>query len=492
MQKHCFRMVGSYYLSFGGNVMTVQKRIDTDKAKGALLISSRGRRERLACERDINAAAEGSAPHTSSKLQLLSPGLLKAADRRTRKTSAAQLKRVVQSVERYGVVIPVLVDANRVVINGHIVVEAAKALGLSTIPVVEVSHLNEAEVRALRITLNRLAETGEWDMPALAIELGELGDLAIDLSSLGFSMPELDIILLGDGDDTARRDKVDALPAPSSEIVSVLDDMWLLGEHRIICGDATMREPYERLLGDERVHAVFSDAPFNIPIEGVVSSRHKDFVQGSGEWSPAEFLSVLDRYLQRCREVTVPGAAIFACMDWRSADVLMAAGEAAGLAHVNTCVWNKGAGGMGGLYRSAHEFVLVFVNGATVATNNIALGKHGRDRCNVWNYPGANRRGSSAAKALALHATPKPVALVEDAFCDVTHRGDTVLDPFLGSGTSLIAAHMTGRVGRFIELDPKFVDVAVRRFTDLTGITARHAETGESFEDIARARAARA
>lgn len=476
--------------------MGVQGRIEQEQFKRKLLLSSRGRREHCAAARDqVATVGEGAAAKNATSLKLRSIEHIKVAKRRARKTTPAQLRRVTQSVRQYGIVAPVLIDAAGTVINGHIVVEAARELGISMIPVVEVTHLDEAAVRGLRIALNRLAETGEWELPELALELSELRALDFDLSDTGFTLPELDIIMLGDGGDTQRQSNQDALPAPAAEVVSQLGDVWQLGEHRIICGDATDGATYAALLGQERVHAVFGDPPFNVPIAGFVSglgsTKHDDFVQGVGEWSDDEFTDFLQRYLLRCREVIVPGAAIFACMDWRSSHLLSAAAAAAGLTHANTCVWNKGSGGMGGLYRSTHELILVFCNGATVATNNVALGRHGRDRCNVWNYPGANRRGTSAAKALKLHATPKPVAMVEDALCDVSNRGDIVLDPFLGSGTTLIAAHATGRIGRFIELDPKFVDVAIRRFTELVGSEAVLAGTGQTFSEIAQARAER-
>lgn len=473
--------------------MTVQTRLTTDKMKGEMLGTSRARRQLHSGARDVQAAVgEGAAVRADPKVALWSLGKFKKASRRVRKTSPGQLARVIQSVKHYGVVAPVLVDAAGEIINGHIVVEAATELGISTVPVVQIKHLDEAQVRSLRIALNRLAETGDWDMPELAVELHELSMTSVQLTDTGFSPLELDIIMLGDAEPTPKQAKADALPKPLDSIVTELGDVWQLGDHRVICGDATAPAVYEELLGSDRVHAVFGDPPYNIPIAGFVSglgsTKHEDFVQGVGEWSPEEFSEFLRRYLDCCRTVSIPGAAIFACMDWRSVTKLQLAGEAVGLEHVNTCVWNKGSGGMGGLYRSAHEMVLVFCNGSKVATNNVALGKHGRDRCNVWNYAGANRRGTSAAKALKLHATPKPVALVEDAICDVTNRRDMVLDPFLGSGTTLVAAHTTGRVGRFIELDPKFVDVAIRRFEELTGIEAVHVATGEMFGAMARRR----
>lgn len=473
--------------------MGVHGRIGSDGLKPKLLMRSRARRahhqDAMMVER---AAGEVSMSPSPIAMKLWSIGKLKPAARRARRTSPAQLEAVIRSVRRYNLVQPVLVDGTGEIIAGHVVVEAAAKLDFKFVPVVEITHLSEAEVRGLRLALNRLGETGEWDLPALSMEVSELGGLGFDLSDTAFSLPELDILQLGDGGEQLADD--DALPKPLDTVVSEVGDIWRLGDHRIICGDATDIDVYKALLGEEQVACVFGDPPFNIPIAGFVSgmgkTKHDDFVQGVGEWTPEEFTTFLQRYLDCCREVSKSDAAIFACMDWRSAHLLTVAGQAAGLRHMNTIIWNKGSGGMGGLYRSAHEEILLFSTGTTIATNNIALGRHGRDRCNVWNYPGANRRGSSAAQALKLHATPKPVPLVEDAICDVTKRGEIVLDPFSGSGTTLIAAHNMGRVGRAIELDPKFVDVTVRRFAEVTGIEPVHSEIGCSFNEMSEIRGA--
>lgn len=473
--------------------MASKTDIFSDPIKTKLLITSRGRRAKHGAAAIITRVASSAEPSSATgRFQLWPLESFAAAKRRVRKANAAQLERIVRSVQRYGVAAPVLVNTGGEIINGHLVVEAARTLGLAEVPVVQVDHLSEAEVRGLRIALNRLGETGEWDLPELTAELGELKLEGFDLADTGFSLPQIDIITLGDA-STTEREHADALPDPSEITVSQLGDVWQVGEHRIICGDAGKIETYQALLGDEQVQGVFSDCFYNVPIAGNVSGlgkvKHGDFVQGCGEMSEMDFSEFLRSYLDCCRQVTTPGAAIFACMDWRSVDLLTSAGKAAGLHHLNTCVWSKGSGGMGGNYRSAHEMVVLFCAADTLAINNIKLGRHGRDRCNVWNYPGANQRGSSAAKALKLHATPKPVALVEDAICDVTRVGDIVLDPFSGSGTTLVAAHTTGRVGRTIELDPRFVDVTLRRLSDFTGTEAVHAETGRSFGEMMRLRA---
>jgi hypothetical protein len=210
---------------------------------------------------------------------------------------------------------------------------------------------------------------------------------------------------------------------------------------------------------------------------------------GVGEWSPEEFLQFSETYHSLGTGHLTKGGVFISWIDWRSVDVIMAGGRQAGLRHINTAVWNIAGGGMGTPLRSAHEFAVIFCNGPKLAVNNVELGKHGRDRTNVWTYPGANRRGSSAAKALAHHPTPKNVCMIEDAIRDVTHRGALVLDPFLGSGTTLIAAENSGRRSCGIELDPGYVDVAIIRWEELTGKEAVHLETGLTFAQLALARA---
>ncbi|WP_226948844.1 DNA-methyltransferase [Rhizorhabdus wittichii] len=265
-----------------------------------------------------------------------------------------------------------------------------------------------------------------------------------------------------------------------------------LDQHRLLCGDALAAKSYEALLAGRQIDCVFSDPPYNIKIEGVVSGlgkkKHKDFAMGVGEMSDEDFRAFLGGYLQRCKEHASPGAVIFACMDWRQIDLLMFAGRDAGLHRINKTIWNKGSGGMGSLYRSAYEEVVVFCTEASSATNNVLLGKNGRNRTNVWTYPGANRKGSSAGKALGDHPTPKPVELVADALQDVTQRGDLVFDPFIGSGTTLIAAEATGRIACGIDLDPGYVDVAIVRWQQMTGRQAIHADSGKSFEEVIRER----
>ena len=308
----------------------------------------------------------------------------------------------------------------------------------------------------------------------------------IELLSTGFTLPEIGQIKVMPLPKETEQEEGDS--APTGSPISRLGDLYSLGSHKLLCGDALAATSYQRILEDDLASAVFSDPPYNCKIEGFVGGlgkhKHKDFAMFAGQESTEEFRQFLAAYLNHCRDRSAVGAVVFACMDWRQIDVLLDAGRVAGLHRINMAVWNKGSGGMGGLYRSAHEIVAVFCTAKSPAVNNVALGVHGRDRTNVWTYAGANRSGSSAGKALADHPTPKPVELVVDALLDVTHPGDIVLDPFIGSGTTIIAGEQSGRRVCGIELDPKYVDRTIRRWEELTGENATHIESGLTFAEL--------
>jgi DNA modification methylase len=274
--------------------------------------------------------------------------------------------------------------------------------------------------------------------------------------------------------------------------VSCSGDLWNLGRHRLICGDARKRSDYHALLIEDRVDLIFTDPPYNVPIDGHVCGlgrvRHREFAMGVGEMSREAFTSFLTETLgcaaKRCRD----GAIAFVCMDWRHMGELLAAGERVFTELKNLCVWNKTNGGMGAFYRSKHELVFAFKVGTAPHVNSFGLGETGRYRTNVWDYAGISSISSSRAEELAMHPTVKPVALVADAIRDCSKRGDIVLDPFGGSGTTLIAAEKCGRAARLIEYDPGYCDTIIARWERLTGKRATLSSTGEAFEDVAERR----
>lgn len=416
---------------------------------------------------------------------------LQAATRRTRKPTEQQISATALSITTFGFVSPITVRGNQI-FDGHVRVQAAHRLGMFEVPCIDISHLSDAKARMLAISLNRLAETGTWDPQELKLELSELKIEGFELTISGFSSQELDILLLEEPDAEPKDETV--IPEPPLVPVSRVGDLWELGgRHRILCGNSLAPEAYGRLLEGQLATAVLADAPYNVKIANNVSGlgkkKHGEFKMGSGEMSQPQFQEFLATAHKNCSDHLISGGVAFSFMDWRSFHILVAAGQQAGLHLVNTVVWYKGSGSMGAFYRSAHEMVGVFCKGASPAINNIQLGKHGRDRTNVWVYPGANKPGSSAAAALKHHPSPKNVEMCVDAILDVTHSGHIVLDPFLGSGTTVIAAEKSGRCGYGIELDPGYVDVAVSRWEALTGEHAIHAETGRSFAEIAKERA---
>lgn len=444
------------------------------------------RRRKLASSAAVvcASAAPGRRNDLSPKLKIVRLGVeeLRPANRRVRRAAPAQTKRLIDIIKVTGVCAPILIDGQKRVIDGHSVLEAARALAIETIPCILIEHLTRPEIEFLKVALNRSAECGEWDMDVLKPVLIDLREEGFDLADTAFSIPEIDAIILDEPQDTNLSE--DEVPEPPKAPVSCAGDLWALGSHRILCGDSTLADSYSAVLGAEKAAAVFTDPPWNIPIKGFVSSKHEDFKMGAGEMTAEAFSTFISAFTKNCVDVLEDCGVVYICIDWRSSNLIVEAAIKAGLQFINMAVWSKGSGGMGGLYRSAHELISIFCNGSSPRVNNVQLGKHGRDRTNVWTYPGANRRGSSAGDALKHHPTPKPVELVHDAIIDVTSPREIVLDPFLGSGTTLLACEQSGRYACGIELDPAYVDVCIRRWEALTGLSAVHAETGLTFAEL--------
>lgn len=342
-------------------------------------------------------------------------------------------------------------------------------MGLATVPVITLEGLTEPQKKALRLADNKIALNAGWDTEILKLELAELSlpEIDIDLGLTGFSPGEIDVVLSEsqDPDD-------EVIPAvPESPRVQP-GDIWQLGEHRVACGDGRDVAFLERLVGErEAIDCAFLDPPYNVKINGHANAkgRHREFAMASGEMTDTEFRTFLADTLGACAKVSRDGAVHFVCMDWRHMDDVTASADGVYDDLLNICVWNKSNAGMGSLYRSKHEMVFVYRVGSASHTNNVELGKHGRNRTNVWDYPSVNSMKGSRREDLALHPTVKPVAMVADAYCDVTKQGELVLDIFLGSGTSLIAAERVGRRFRGLDIDPAYVDLAMQRWSDLTG-----------------------
>jgi len=419
---------------------------------------------------------------------------LKPDPKNPRKHSDRQVRLLAKSIKVVGFNVPVLVDANLNIIAGHGRILAAQLLGLQEVPTIALEHLTEAQARAFMIADNRLTEIAAWDDQLLGEQLKTLAELDLDFSLevTGFTMGEIDLRIEGLESAEAKDNEADVFPPPpAGPSVTQLGDLWLLGDHRILCGNALDASSYRLLMEDRHAAMVFTDPPFNVAIDGHVSGlgiiKHREFAMASGEMSETEFVSFLTRACALMARHSIDGSIQFVCMDWRHSWELLEAGRLAFTELKNICVWVKDNGGMGSLYRSQHELIFVFKHGRAAHRNNVELGKNGRYRTNIWHYPGANSfaRKTDEGNLLEMHPTVKPVAMVADAILDCSARGDIVLDPFLGSGTTLLAAERTGRTCYGLELDPLYIDTIIRRWQKYTGGSAVHAASGKLFDDLA-------
>ena len=399
-----------------------------------------------------------------------------------------QIQLLENSITEFDFTNPIIIDESNELLAGHGRLMAAKKLGLETVPSIQIDYLNTEQKRAYRIADNQLTIRGDWDNNLLGLELKDLSDLEFDLSITGFEPSEIDITI--EGVNTDEDDGLNDLPEVSQcAPVAQLEDLWQLGNHFIYCGDATEPSSYERLLKNKRVHMVFTDAPYNVPINkhvcGLGKIQHKEFAMATGEMSPSEFTHFLKTVFQLLKSYSINGSLHYLCMDWRHIQEITSAGDDIYDDFKNLCVWNKNNAGMGSMYRSKHELIFVYKHGKRAHINNIELGKYGRYRTNVWDYEGVS---SFSRKAdLELHPTVKPTELVADAILDSTKRNHLVLDAFLGSGSTVIACEKTGRICYGIELEPSYIDVTIQRWQKYTNQDAIHHVTGETYNQRKKA-----
>jgi len=419
--------------------------------------------------------------------EYLPPGALQANSRRLRKADKRLAEHLRPSIERFGIVLPIIIDRDGVIVHGHEIVAAAQAIGLSEVPTIRIEHLTSAAVRALRIALHKLSELSSWDEGILKGELEFLVDFDFELATFtGFNSAELDIVL----NEASSED--DDLPASSPTTISRPADIWLFeGGHKLGCLNALSNSSYPALMTDELAGLVVCDPPYNVRIANNVTSRAaaREFAMASGEMSPAEFAEFLRTAFGLLAAHSRPGSLSYQFMDWRHVEEMLQAGHSVYSSLLNICVWAKTNGGMGSMYRSAHELCFVWKLGNEPHINNVQLGRHGRNRTNVWSYPGANVPQRRRENRNEGHVTPKNVAMIQDAILDASNRGDIVLDVFSGSATTLVAAHRAKRRGFGMELDPVYVDLGVRRLEQATGAPAVHAETGLTFAQLTTERA---
>ena len=399
-----------------------------------------------------------------------------------------QIRRIADSIGQLDFLEPVLVDAKGVIIAGHGRVEAAKLLEMTTVPTICIDHLTPEQIKAARITLNRLAELAGWDEDLLRIDLGELIECDFDVELTGFDTADIDI-LFQDSDAPDTDPTADRLPDldPAQPPVSKLGYRWLMDGHCLLCGDATEEEAFKTLMAGELAQMVITDPPYNVPIHGNVCGsgaiKHQEFPMASGEMSETKFTDFLSRSTGHLVAYSLGGSIHYLFMDWRHLPELYAATFPHYGRPKNLVVWNKDNAGMGTFYRSKHELVIVFKNGTAKHINNFELGQKGRYRSNVWNYPGQNSFHKGRQEELSLHPTVKPVAMIADAIRDCSKIGGIVLDCFGGSGTTIIAAEKTNRRAYVMELDPHYVDTAIRRWQAFTGKDAVLESTGCTFAE---------
>jgi DNA modification methylase len=421
-------------------------------------------------------------------------GSLSPNPRNSRTHSKKQIKLIAASIRQFGFLNPIIVDEAKTVLAGHGRLEAARSEGLTDVPTICLDHLTALQKRAYLIADNRIAEQAGWDREMLAIELAELVDLLpaedLEVSLTGFEMPEIDLLL---ADMCASKiEPEDVLPSLPQNAVSRQDDVWLLGKHRLSCGDARKFDSFTQLMKGALAAAVFCDPPYNVRVRSIGGrgkNRHQEFAFASGEMRPAQFRRFLCETLGHGIRVSTEAAIHFVCMDWRHVGDLIDVGRELYDTMLNLVVWNKTNAGQGSFYRSQHELIGVFRTGGHPHRNNIELGRFGRNRSNVWTYAGANTFSNDRMAALAVHPTVKPTALVADALLDCTARGDVVLDQFAGSGTTILAAEKVGRIAYCLEYEPRYVDVAIMRWQKLTKLEATLEGDGRTFEEIGQARA---
>ena len=390
--------------------------------------------------------------------------------RNARTHSKKQLRQIADSIDRFGFTNPILIDASNTILAGHGRVEAARLLGLAEVPCIRLEHMSAEEKRAYVLADNKLALNAGWDEEILAEELKELlaVDLDFDIGLTGFTVAEIDSLVDGLEPEEPGDPEEDRLPEDDGEARCRPGDIWQLGPHRLICGSSLDERTVVALMAGEKARMVFTDPPYNVPIDGHVGGsgkvRHREFAMASGEMTKAEFIAFLKTAFENLAASSLDGSIHFICMDWRHMDEVQKASEGVYAELKNLIVWVKDNGGMGTFYRSRHELIFAFKYGTAPHINTFELGQHGRYRTNVWQYRGVNTLKTGRMDELQLHPTVKPVQMIADAIKDCSGRGDIVLDLFGGSGSTLIAAHKTGRRAYLSELDPVYCDRIIRRW----------------------------
>jgi DNA modification methylase len=427
---------------------------------------------------------------SARQIEMIPLSSLKPTERNVRTHSKHQIEQLAGAMRAFGFINPIIVDGRRNIIAGHARASSAKLLGLKTVPTIAVTDLSETEIRAFMLADNKLAENSGWDRELLALELEALQtalpEIGLELDVTGFDPGEIDL-LMGDFVES-RSNPMDDIPEPEEIAIAKPGDLFVLGHHRIIVGDARDRGVYASLMGPEIAEMAFLDPPYNVKVNGHVGGRgqtkHREFAHASGEMTSSQFTQFLRETLGAAARSVKDGGIVYICMDWRHTPELLEAGAGVFDELKNICIWTKSNAGQGSFYRNQHEMVFVYKRGKARHINTFELGQHGRNRSNVWNYAGANSFRAGRMDELKMHPTVKPVALIADAMKDCSRRGSIILDSFAGSGSTVLAAEQVGRRAYCIEIDPKYVDVAIRRWQRATRKDAILESTGKAFDEI--------
>lgn len=424
-------------------------------------------------------------------ITLIKAGSLTPYNNNPRTHSKKQIRQIADSLKQFGWTNPILIDETGMILAGHGRLEAAKLLGMNEVPTIALRDMSEAQKRAYIIADNRLAEKAGWDEDLLAIEFQFLTEHIpdFDVEITGFDTGEIDVLLMGE--QPVEEEAVE-LPDPEAPVISRKGDLWSIGKHRILCGNALDPRDWHTLLENKKAEMVFIDPPYNVPIAGHVSGlgkvQHREFAMASGEMSREDFTGFLRDVFRQLAENSIDGAIHYVCMDWRHMGEILEASGGVYDELKNLCVWAKTNAGMGSFYRSQHELVFAFKSGNAKHINNFGLGEQGRHRSNLWTYAGANTFRAGRMEDLEAHPTVKPLQMVSDAILDCSKRAGLVVDCFAGSGTTLLAAARTGRCGAGMEIDPAYVDLIVRRLEKETGEAAVLGDTFDSFAETEKQR----
>jgi ParB-like chromosome segregation protein Spo0J len=416
---------------------------------------------------------------------------LKPNLRNARRHSKKQIRQLADSITAFGFLVPVLIDDTGVVIAGHGRFAAAKLLGLQKVPVIEVAGLSEAKRRALALADNKIAANGGWDRKALANELSELGQILVleelDITVTGFTPIEIDN-LITDFEDHPAADPADILKSAwvSATPLSKHGDLWILGQHRLLCGNARNTEHVARLMGNEQATMAFLDPPYDLKMRDMAetgATEHSGFATASGEVS--QLVTFLTETLDAAAAVSRSDAIHYVGADGRHLAALIEAGRSVYGEMLDLIVWVKSTADQGSFYRNQHELIGVFRVAVFPELNVKKPARRVRSRSNVWEYPVVDSFRSSRLDQPKGRPTAKPVPLVADALKDCTRRGDIVIDIFGGCGTTILAAERAGRRAYTMEIEPRYVDVAIRRWQEFSGQDAVHADTGRTFDALA-------